>query len=291
MENFIRKLGAEGRFGPLFRPEFWDHTTVLDFSRPEFTKGKWLDPMPSEEKEEIERMFRGEAPARTPRGKPGGASAHIWRTMEAANAKIGIGVREVKPGIVQQSEHYKKRVLHIALDFYADEGTDVLAPLDGRVFLRGYYGHGDYGHGIALEHTVDGKRFFTFYGHMSKASVERLKEGQLIRRGEPVGQIGNREEGGGWQPHVHFQIVTKKKDLNIGKQLPWGYVSPKRVLNPLLRLWFRYGNRFPNPAFLWPDAPWFGEVEKLNQWKDRARLREVLAGWREIARKNKGPEN
>jgi hypothetical protein len=43
---------------------------------------------------------------------------------------------------------------------------------------------------------------------MTMNSIKNLKEGQLIKAGEPFTKIGYKEENGGWPPHVHFQVIT-----------------------------------------------------------------------------------
>ena len=57
-------------------------------------------------------------------------------------------------------------------------------------------------------------RFHTLYGHLSKASAERLAPGDAIRRGDEVGRLGAEAENGGWAPHLHLQLLTT--DLGRG---------------------------------------------------------------------------
>jgi murein DD-endopeptidase MepM/ murein hydrolase activator NlpD len=65
----------------------------------------------------------------------------------------------------------------------------------------------DYGATIILQHQLEGLVFYTLYGHLTLASLETLSIGKEIKKGEPFTAMGNRNENGGWVPHLHFQIV------------------------------------------------------------------------------------
>lgn len=105
------------------------------------------------------------------------------------------------------------RTLHLGLDIFAAAGMHVTTPLHGRVHsFRDNAQPGDYGPTIILEHEpLPGVVFHTLYGHLSRASLEGLSEGQALAAGSPLGRLGAREENGGWAPHLHFQII-----LDIG---------------------------------------------------------------------------
>jgi murein DD-endopeptidase MepM/ murein hydrolase activator NlpD len=55
--------------------------------------------------------------------------------------------------------------------------------------------------------------FYTLYGHLSLISLENLTIGQLIEQGQLVGYIGEKKENGGWNPHLHFQIITDMDNM------------------------------------------------------------------------------
>jgi len=65
------------------------------------------------------------------------------------------------------------------------------------------------GHGVAVEDgnyiSQDcGGGVYAFYGHIKSASAE-VKEGQAVRRGTPLGRVGN--SGGNGKPHLHFILM------------------------------------------------------------------------------------
>src|SRR5581483_5545712 len=65
-----------------------------------------------------------------------------------------------------------------------------------------------YGPTVILKHSAGGQEFYTLYGHLSDDSLEALRVGQVIHRGEQVAKIGTYPTNGGWPPHVHFQIIV-----------------------------------------------------------------------------------
>lgn len=79
----------------------------------------------------------------------------------------------------------------------ANKGTRIICPLDGRVLFVGNDGT-KFGLLVILEHQDP---YITVYTHLDRALV---KTGQLIKRGEPLGTVG--QSGGVSFPHLHFQI-------------------------------------------------------------------------------------
>jgi 4-aminobutyrate aminotransferase-like enzyme/Ser/Thr protein kinase RdoA (MazF antagonist) len=106
------------------------------------------------------------------------------------------------------------RTIHIGLDFFTQQGTEVHAVLDGVIHsFANNKGDRDYGPTIILEHKVtDDLTFYTLYGHLSTHSIASLKVGQVIKGGEIIGRIGSLQENGNWPPHLHFQVILDMLD-------------------------------------------------------------------------------
>ena len=105
----------------------------------------------------------------------------------------------------------ENRTIHLGIDFWCDEGTRVLALLDGEIHsFQNNNDHGDYGPTIILKHSIDGFEFYSLYGHLSLESVANLQTGQKVQQGQTIGQLGSYEINGGYAPHLHFQLI---KDL------------------------------------------------------------------------------
>ena len=134
-----------------------------------------------------------------------------------------------------------RRTVHIAIDVFADEGTELFAPLDGEVFTAEYRDNQlDYGGVIILKHITPSKdEFFTLYGHLDPVFLNNIKVGDKIAKGQKFCQLGASEVNGGWAPHVHFQLAL----TTDGMEADWpGVADPDD-----LRFWNAV---CPNPAAL-----------------------------------------
>ena len=104
--------------------------------------------------------------------------------------------------------HSEPRTLHLGIDIWGEAGTEVYAPIGGRVHSLGYNNHfGDYGATIILMHQIDGMVFYTLYGHVGLKDIGSLNEGKFLNRGETIAHFGIASENGHWPPHLHFQLI------------------------------------------------------------------------------------
>ncbi|WCL82109.1 peptidoglycan DD-metalloendopeptidase family protein [Saprospira sp. CCB-QB6] len=108
-----------------------------------------------------------------------------------------------------EADPLDERCIHLGIDIWMRVGTRVRTPLAAKVHSKGYLEEeGNYGGVIILEHQpFNCPKFYTLYGHLSKASIEELQPGQRLRDGAEIGKLGSLRENGGWLPHLHFQII------------------------------------------------------------------------------------
>ena len=112
------------------------------------------------------------------------------------------------------AEDEKVRNVHIGIDIAAPLGTDVHAVHDGEIFLAGVNSaDGDYGGTLITKHRLGGRDLYALYGHLSHRSLEGKMPGQKISKGEVIAWVGPKEENGGWNPHLHFQLSWKNPDV------------------------------------------------------------------------------
>ena len=136
------------------------------------------------------------------------------------NAEVAFGGYLEKRNLYRRSENFKnenidERNIHIGLDLWIKAGTSVLSALDGKIHsFQNNTLHGDYGPTIIVEHQIDGQTFFTLYGHLSLGSLDGKQEGQLVKKGEKIAELGKPPINGDYAPHLHFQII---KDLENKK--------------------------------------------------------------------------
>lgn len=88
------------------------------------------------------------------------------------------------------------RSMHEGMDFSAEPGTPVVVAADGVVLSAAY--HPDYGNLIEVDH---GEGLTSRYAHLARMDVQ---PGSLIKRGTPIGAVGNTGRSTG--PHLHFEV-------------------------------------------------------------------------------------
>jgi murein DD-endopeptidase MepM/ murein hydrolase activator NlpD len=136
------------------------------------------------------------------------------------NAKVAFGGYLEVRNLYRRSENFKdnltdERNIHIGLDLWIKAGTSVLSALDGKIHsFQDNTAHGDYGPTIIIEHEIDGCTFYTLYGHLSLESLDGKSEGQLVKKGEKIAELGKPPINGDYAPHLHFQII---KDIQNKK--------------------------------------------------------------------------
>jgi 4-aminobutyrate aminotransferase-like enzyme/Ser/Thr protein kinase RdoA (MazF antagonist) len=167
----------------------------------------------------VESKFLGADPraAATP-----ALTEKIFGAMKSAGTQVGVGrYNEARP--LYDSPLFgdtanpmaERRTIHLGMDLFVEPGTVLRAPLEGVVHvLANNTAPQDYGPLVILRHeTGDGEEFFTLYGHLSTQTLEGLKTGQRVKRGQEFACVGTAAENGGWPAHVHFQIVLDLLDL------------------------------------------------------------------------------
>ena len=148
--------------------------------------------------------------------KPAAFNRLIRRHLEDEGVDFGVGgYGEIRP--VYTTDDFategnygpRWRTTHLGTDVWAPVGTEVFAPLDGIVKNAGVdaTAHG-YGNFLILEHQdLEGRPFFTLYGHLSADSTNYLAAGTRVQRGSKIASFGHPDENGGWPPHLHFQVI------------------------------------------------------------------------------------
>jgi len=111
-------------------------------------------------------------------------------------------LRPLRKGYISDGFGYRKdpftgkREFHYGVDISAPTGTKVYATADGVVTVTRY--SRSYGKVIKIDH---GFGYSTIYAHLSKILV---KEGDVIKRGQIIGEVGC--TGRSTAPHLHYEI-------------------------------------------------------------------------------------
>ena len=142
-----------------------------------------------------------------------GFTQSLFSRIVEADTPVGIGRYDEDRVLYRHSPLFdgqtERRSVHLGIDLFVVEGTEVRSPLPARVHsLADNAGLGDYGPTVILEHELDGISFFTLYGHLSRVSLENLRVGRTLAAGAKIAGVGDLHENGGWPPHLHFQIIS-----------------------------------------------------------------------------------
>ncbi len=89
--------------------------------------------------------------------------------------------------------------LHSGLDFQADRGVPIVAAAGGVVVNQQI--HPGYGNMVEIDHGNDLR---TLYAH---ASTVLVKNGDLVKRGQKIGEVGSSGRSTG--PHLHFEVLVQ----------------------------------------------------------------------------------
>lgn len=100
---------------------------------------------------------------------------------------------------------YRTKKMHHGIDLTAPTGTVVHATGDGKIIQAGY-SFGGFGKRVIIDH---GFGFKTLYAHLNEVDV---REGQTIKRGEPIGKVGS--TGRSTAPHLHYEVRKNNKSEN-----------------------------------------------------------------------------
>lgn len=160
------------------------------------------------------------------------------------SSAYGVGrYNEKRPGMYQGELYEDLRDIHIGIDLAAPVGTEVRAFYAGEVVHKGYNAaQFDYGWTLVTLHHLGARELYVLWGHLSKISVEKHEVGQVFAQGDTIARLGDRDENGGWNPHLHFQLswmrperadlpgVVRQKDLEWALET---FPDPRLVLGPL----------------------------------------------------------
>ncbi len=145
-------------------------------------------------------------------GDPAACQGYIDSVLRRNSARVAYG------GYLEQRNLYRgnagfetgeePRDIHLGVDFWAEAGTRVQAPLKGRVHsFKNNAGKGDYGPTIILTHESGNYTFHTLYGHLSLESLKGIYPGKEIGKGEVLGSLGTPDINVNYAPHLHFQLI------------------------------------------------------------------------------------
>ncbi|MEQ9563007.1 MAG: peptidoglycan DD-metalloendopeptidase family protein [Woeseiaceae bacterium] len=187
-------------------------------------------------------------------GEPSAMTVHrlgeiIDAEMRRAGTSFAFG-RYAENRALYDSENFagagngERRTVHLGIDLFCATGTAVHAPLDGEVVIvANNTADLDYGPMLVLKHRAGQHDFHSLYGHLNLRSIDGCREGQAVRAGDKIAELGGPPENGNWPPHLHFQLILDL--LGLGRDFPGvAYQSQ-------LDFWLAMS---PSPAAFFPEC-------------------------------------
>ncbi len=101
---------------------------------------------------------------------------------------------------------YRSGKLHKGVDYYSDQGGDVLAAGDGEIVEA--VSRSDYGNMIVIDH---GNGVYTRYAHLARFG-SGVREGASVKQGQTLGPIG--QSGASSIVHLHYEVLTGDYETN-----------------------------------------------------------------------------
>ena len=133
-------------------------------------------------------------PAPEPGGRPGEGFGALRGSLPWPT-----GGRVVSAYGPQIHPRFGTRTFRNGIDIEAPEGTEFKAVYPGTVLYTGWFK--GYGNMIILDH---GHGYYTLYAH---ASAIQVREGETVRQGQVIGQVG--ETGSLAGPRLYFEVRSQ----------------------------------------------------------------------------------
>lgn len=139
--------------------------------------------------------------------------------LEIGPAGLAIPVAGIKPEALADTYTQSRSGgrVHNAIDIMAPHGTPVVAAAPGRV-EKLFYSQG--GGGITVYIRSPDNKWIYYYAHLD-AYAPGLKEGQSVRRGDPLGTVGSTGNANPAGPHLHFAVhhMAEGEDWHEGSPI------------------------------------------------------------------------
>jgi peptidoglycan LD-endopeptidase LytH len=156
----------------------------------------------------------------------------------------GVGrYNERRRNMYTAPQYENRRFIHMGIDIWTPVHEQVYAVWDGVVEYKADLNQpGNYGPVIVLKHSFDDVHLYALHGHLTRSSIKKVEIGEQVKRGDMFARVGDFEENGNWEPHLHYQLsyrdpgksdmpgVVSEEDLNESLNI---YPDPRIVLGSL----------------------------------------------------------
>lgn len=159
--------------------------------------------------------------------------------------EYGVGRYAERRPTMYRADHFERgaRDIHVGIDIAAPVGEPVCAFYAGTVFCLGDNALPlDYGPTLITRHAWLDQTVYALHGHLRRSVLTDWRPGDTFDAGAKLARVGSKDENGGWNPHLHFQLsliepsthdlpgVVSEVDLEPALR---AFPDPRLVLGPL----------------------------------------------------------
>lgn len=101
------------------------------------------------------------------------------------------------------NRHDPEAIIHLGVDFWVPEGTNVFFPYPGEVMYAGPTDTVEGGWGGRVD--IYSMGYVYIFGHLHTPMLARADK---VVPDMAIGRVAPRAENGGWLPHLHLQVAT-----------------------------------------------------------------------------------
>ena len=147
------------------------------------------------------------APLEMPAGALPPAATAVLPSGSLMIPVVGVNAAQLSDTFTQSRGEGR---LHDAIDIMAARGTPVVAVADGRVVKLFTSKRG----GLTVDQFNVDEKLAYYYAHLD-SYAPGLKEGDVLKRGDPIGLVGSTGNANPQAPHLHFAIFV------LGPEKSW----------------------------------------------------------------------
>ena len=143
---------------------------------------------------------------------PGSLKAYIANVKKRSNAKLLYG-GYLEQRAIYTSKHFTGGVrdIHLGVDVWADGGTPLFAPID-MILHSMAFNDAELDYGYTIVFYISELGCYLLLGHLSKSSLHDKEVGMIVKAKTQIATLGYYTENGGWEPHVHIQLIKDMGD-------------------------------------------------------------------------------
>lgn len=138
---------------------------------------------------------------------------YVATVKQDSNAQLLYG-GYLEQRAIYTSDHFieDSRDFHLGIDIWSAANTPLYAPCD-MVLHSMAYNAAQLDYGYTLVYYIEKIDSYLLLGHLSKSSLDEKEVSMSVKEKTLIAYLGNPSENGGWETHVHVQLIKNIGDM------------------------------------------------------------------------------